>query len=348
MALDPVDFDRDALSDRIRYIRRESAGRGRRHALVTSLANVAVGLAVLILVGGGVLLFHPALVPSLFRPDHNLVPPNVPAVLHPDEPEEYLSPILPFEWVKIPAGEFWFGPSEGNKGQDLVRVNVPEFEIMKYEVTNGQWAKYLTEERERLEAENRFASSVPANWEWDASSGRTPYPPREEMLDKPVVYITWYEAHDFCTSWLARKPGSLGARLPTRLEWEKAARGTEDGRKWPWGDDWFYIASDGTSLLRCNVLETGFNEPVSVRKFFRSDVSPFGVVGMAGNVAEFVGDRYELPNGRYSYAPSVKGGTFLTPALDAMIEANMELSVGGEFDWSYVGFRAARSEPEGQ
>jgi hypothetical protein len=31
-----------------------------------------------------------------------------------------------------------------------------------------------------------------------------------------------------------------------------------------------------------------------------------------------------------------------------MIEANMELSVGGEFDWSYVGFRAARSEPEGQ
>jgi formylglycine-generating enzyme required for sulfatase activity len=348
MALDPVDFDRDALSDRIRYIRRESAGRGRRHALITSLANVAVGLAVLILVGGGVLLFHPALVPALFKPGHHILPPEVPALLHPDEPEESLAPVLPFEWVSIPAGEFWHGPSRGVKGEDLVRVFVSEFEIMKYEVTNGQWAKYLIEERERLEAEHRFASSVPANWEWDAASGRMPYPPREEMIDRPVVYITWYEAQDFCASWLARKPGCLGARLPTRLEWEKAARGTEDDRAWPWGGDFYYIASDGTRALRCNVIETGFNEPVSVRKFFRTDVSPFGVVGMAGNVAEFVGDRYALPNGNYSYALGVKGGTYLTPSFDAMIEADMELSVGGEFDWSYVGFRAARSEPEGE
>ena len=49
----------------------------------------------------------------------------------------------------------------------------------------------------------------------------------DTLAQWPALYVTWKEADALCRS--------LGKRLPTEAEWEKAARGP-DGNRFPWGD----------------------------------------------------------------------------------------------------------------
>jgi eukaryotic-like serine/threonine-protein kinase len=92
--------------------------------------------------------------------------------------------------------------------------------------------------------------------------------------DFPAVYIDWDEANNYC-EW-------AGGRLPTEAEWEKAARGT-DGQTYPWGEE----------SPTCNLVEfgdcSGAKVPVGS---FPAGASPYGALDMAGNVWEWVADRY--------------------------------------------------------
>jgi len=95
------------------------------------------------------------------------------------------------------------------------------------------------------------------------------------IQNQPVRDVTWEEAVGYC-DWLANETGRP-FRLPTEEEWEKAARGT-DGRLFPWGDSYGYT--------RANVWEGGVAAPTPVG-VYPDGVSPYGVLDMAGNVAEW-------------------------------------------------------------
>jgi serine/threonine-protein kinase len=106
------------------------------------------------------------------------------------------------------------------------------------------------------------------------SQRRPEYFNNPEFKDYPVIYVTWGQANTYC-EWAER-------RLPTEAEWERAGRG-DDFRTFPWGED----KADGT-LANFNMLVGDTSRVGS----YPAGASPFGVLDMAGNVAEWVNDFY--------------------------------------------------------
>ena len=100
--------------------------------------------------------------------------------------------------------------------------------------------------------------------------------PPKDKLHHPVVNVTWHDACAYCR-WLSEVTGKAIA-LPSEAEWEKAARGDQDQRAYPWGDAF--------DMLRCNSDELGLEDTTPVG-IFPTGASPYGCLDMAGNVWEW-------------------------------------------------------------
>jgi hypothetical protein len=192
--------------------------------------------------------------------------------------------------IAVPAGAFVY--------QDGQTINLPGYTIDETEVTIGQYAQFL----EAIGSNQAFdhPAQPPGkshrNPSWDqyyqAAKGETIFQGTRPNLNFPAVYLDWFDAYAFA-KW-------RGRRLPTEQEWEKAARGA-DGRRYPWGTDFLPDAAN----LRTEVLqEVGH---------FPRDVSPFGVLDMAGNVSEWTSSE-DGQGGVW-----VRGGNFASGETDLTV-----------------------------
>jgi len=155
----------------------------------------------------------------------------------------------------------------GDTGQDnerpVHRVWVDEFLLATCEVTNAEYARFLSE----------TSSSAPPFWN----------DPAFNDPNQPVVAVSWHDAVRYC-EWLATKTGR-GFRLPSEAEWERAARGGREGELFPWGDE--PPSSLPKYAERCAQHWKTGPEPVG-----GGNANAFGLHNMCDNVHEWCGDWY--------------------------------------------------------
>lgn len=193
--------------------------------------------------------------------------------------------LTPEQWqalesvIEIPAGTFIVGTNrEGTDPQNRPerKVALAAYRIDKYPVTIAQYARFVA----------ATGHAPPLDWE----KGEIP----KNRLFHPVTMVSWFDAAAYA-EW-AKK------RLPTELEWEKAARGT-DGRRWPWGDT--------IDPARLNTYySVGSTTPVTD---YPNGASVFGAMDMAGNVTEWTADNF-APYPGSDASPDIFKVKFATPA----------------------------------
>jgi len=214
-------------------------------------------------------------------------------------------------------------PEYFTDAQPVEEVTLSPFFIDITEVTNAAYAECVAAE----------VCTPPQNTEFYDDPA---------FAQHPVVYVTWDQARTFC-EW-------AGKRLPTEAEWEKAARwdpATGESYWWPWGNE--FVQG------QANTLSAGLGGLSAVQAFPR-DVSPTGVLGMAGNASEWVADWYFEsyeglgtlnPTGpaNYPYGGTpyrvVRGGSYLE--LDSRSRAGHRFTVNPASAQPWLGFRCAQS-----
>ncbi|MDA0690881.1 MAG: SUMF1/EgtB/PvdO family nonheme iron enzyme [Nitrospinae bacterium] len=202
---------------------------------------------------------------------------------------------VPEGMVYIPEGGFIMGHVEDPKTVGGQTVMTDAYFIDTYEVTRGQY---------------------------QAFAPRDSFDPKRARL--PVAWVTYQQAENYCQS--------QGKRLPTEMEWEKAARGV-DGRKWSW-ERYFEHPNNGFSGLQV--------EPVDKRTEW---ISPYGVFGMGYNVWEWTEDWYAYegqPPEEKEKFKVIRGGLTQSHLTIKFSPTYFRNWIEPTASFNFLGFRCAR------
>jgi formylglycine-generating enzyme required for sulfatase activity len=181
------------------------------------------------------------------------------------------------DWIEIPGGDFLYG-----KGNEIRTVG--SFAISRYPVTRKQFQVFI-DDPEGIRDKRWFEGLACGEKDKEPEEQAFPYD------NHPRERVSWYQAVAFCR-WLSWRMGEeyqmerveeWKIRLPTELEWERAARGL-DGRIYPYGNE--FDSAGG------NTFETGIGRTSAVG-IFPDGASPDGVLDMSGNVRQWCLNPYE-------------------------------------------------------
>ena len=215
--------------------------------------------------------------------------------------------------AKIDAATFKYGDDKREK-----KIDQP-YEIDIYPVTNAQYEEFIKAGGYR---NDKYWSEQGVNWRnrgnviqpklWDT--------PQWNQADCPVVGVSFYEAEAYA-KWAHK-------RLPTEIEWERAARGT-DGREYPWGDKF--------DRELCNTSESGHGKTTGVTLYPKGR-SPAGCYDMAGNVWEWTASWYDKDKNSYA----LRGGSWYGGQYYCRCAARLISSP--DLRGNNFGFRCARAQ----
>ena len=210
--------------------------------------------------------------------------------------------------VRVPAGQFLYGPGEET-------LSLPAFFVDKHEVTCHRFAQFLNAVGTTQDAEGNPYLATPMypgytrepedrSFTLQLNRLGDAWQAKPEWESRPVIRVSQAGALAYA-AW-------AGKRVPTPLEWEKAARGT-DGREYPWGDD-----PDRSKLVMYGDTHGARGqppvEPVGSRP---AGASPYGALDMFGNVQEWTlyaaGEREAHPYGGWV----LMGIEYLVPGPNA-------------------------------
>ncbi|MFL5338566.1 MAG: formylglycine-generating enzyme family protein [Gemmataceae bacterium] len=258
--------------------------------------------------------------------------------------------------IWIPGGTFWMGSNDGAPDEfPAHRVGVAGFWMEKTEVTNAAFEKfakatgYVTV-AERQPDLNQYPDAkpellVPGSavftiprgevdlrgppvwWQYvPGANWRHPEGPGSDIVGKqnhPVVHMAWEDAAAYA-KW-------AGKRLPTEAEWEFAARGGLEGKRFVWGDEpkpgGKYMANVWQGRFPTeHTVEDGFRTTAPVASF---PANGYGLFDMAGNAWEWCADWYDADYYRFSPKNNPKGPAVGRPPSDG--DGPSRVRRGGSF-----------------